>query len=302
MTTPSGGDPGPASGGPGSLPSPLDSVDDMRATAKWMLVAAGAVGAALISGGPLVGIGQVHGALHYFFSVLGLLLALGGVGVAIWSASQVLVPRVTTPNMVRAWLKFPGPAGPAVPARVRLTFQAAWSRLRAPRATWKALTAPRAPRLPRTPEERLARQMAGLDDLRALVESDPAGFLGADAFRADTVDKLFESPAKFWRASISLSMQAAREQVPERRTLIEAYLARATDSRSRAEAHIDWLIAAAHAWRVKKALDRSRVATLAGGVLVIIGALFFFAATADSGPTYVPVLTTPPTAAATPTP
>jgi hypothetical protein len=290
MTTPSGGDSDPASGDPGSLLSPLDSVDDMRATAKWMLVAAGAVGAALISGGPLVGIGQVNGALHYFFSVLGLLLALGGVGIAIWSASQVLVPRVTTPEMVRAWLKSPGPAAPA---RIRLG---------APRSTWKALTAPKAPRLPRTPQERLARQMAGLDDLRALVENDPAAFLGADAFRADTVDELFGSPAKFWRASVSLSMQAARETAPERRALIEAYLTRATDSRSRAQAHIDWLIAAAHAWRVKKALDRSRVATLAGGVLVIIGALFFFAATADSGPTYVPVVTTTPNATATPTP
>jgi hypothetical protein len=44
----------------GELPSPLDSIDDLRAAAKWMIAAAGAVGAALIGGAPLVAAGQVH--------------------------------------------------------------------------------------------------------------------------------------------------------------------------------------------------------------------------------------------------
>jgi hypothetical protein len=79
------------------LPSPLTAVDDMRSVAKWTLAAEGAVGAALISGGPLLAIGQVHGALHAVIAGLGLLAALGGVGIAIWSTTKVLTPRLTTP-------------------------------------------------------------------------------------------------------------------------------------------------------------------------------------------------------------
>ena len=90
-------------GGSGAVPCRrrLTPFDDMRTAAKWMLAAAGAVGAALISGGPLVAVGQVHGLWHAFLAWLGLVVALGGVGVAIWYTSQVLVPRLTTPNTMR---------------------------------------------------------------------------------------------------------------------------------------------------------------------------------------------------------
>lgn len=99
MTTPAGGDTGAgeARGVFGATLSPLDSVNDMRSAAKWMLAAAGAVGAVLISGAPLVAIGRVHGGLHVVIAVLGLVIAIGGVGVAIWFTSDVLVPRLTTP-------------------------------------------------------------------------------------------------------------------------------------------------------------------------------------------------------------
>jgi hypothetical protein len=89
------------------LPSPLDAIDDLRATAKWMVAAAGAVGAALISGAPLVAVGQVHGLWHALLAGLGLVLALAGVGIAIWSASKVLAPRLTTRKAVLS----PGLAG-----------------------------------------------------------------------------------------------------------------------------------------------------------------------------------------------
>ena len=96
MTTPAGEDPGPQSAF-AALPSPLAAVDDMRSVAKWTLAAAGAVGAALISGGPLIAVGQVHGVYHAIIAGLGLLAALVGVGLAIWSTTKVLAPRLTTP-------------------------------------------------------------------------------------------------------------------------------------------------------------------------------------------------------------
>lgn len=83
-----------------SLPSPLDAVDDLRTTAKWTLAAAGAIGAVLISGGPLVAIGQVHGRDHALLAGLGLLCALIGVAIAIWSTGRVLAPRLTTAEML----------------------------------------------------------------------------------------------------------------------------------------------------------------------------------------------------------
>ncbi len=98
----------PAGGGPGmgnafeTLPSPLDAVDDLRSAAKWTLAAEGAVGAALISGGPLVAVGQVHGVAHALIAGAGLVVALGGVGLAIWFTSKVLSPRLTTPETLRS--------------------------------------------------------------------------------------------------------------------------------------------------------------------------------------------------------
>lgn len=96
MTTPADEDSGAGSDF-GALPSPLAAVDDMRSVAKWTLAAAGAVGAALIGGGPLIAVGQVHGVLHAVIAALGLLVALVGVWLAIWSTTKVLAPRLTTP-------------------------------------------------------------------------------------------------------------------------------------------------------------------------------------------------------------
>lgn|SRR5208282_2292487 len=97
--------PGPAAPGTpmpfDALPSPLDAVDDLRAAARWMIAAAGAVGAVLISGGPLVAVGKVTGLGHALIAGAALVVALTGVGVAIWQTSRVLVPPVTTPATLR---------------------------------------------------------------------------------------------------------------------------------------------------------------------------------------------------------
>jgi hypothetical protein len=93
--------PAPAGGAPfDALPSPLDAVDDLRATAKWTIVAFGAVGAAMISGGPLVAIGTVHGSVHIVVAGLGLAAVLVGVAVAIWQTTKVLTPVITTPTTI----------------------------------------------------------------------------------------------------------------------------------------------------------------------------------------------------------
>jgi hypothetical protein len=202
-----------AKGAAGSLPSPLDSVNDMRAAAKWMLAAAGAVGAALISGGPLVAIGQVHGGLNIFLAVLGLIFALSGVGVAILFTSDVLVPRLTTPK----------------------TFRSA--------------------------DE--------LDDLRELIKAEPTEFFGV---AAQTLDGLFERQDALRHNAVSLARQAAAEKSPQRRAQYQAQLRRVEDNGERVGRYVRWLLALGHAWRIKAALQRARMATLAGGGLVIVGA------------------------------
>jgi hypothetical protein len=91
-----------ASARPGALAAPLDAVDDLRSTAKWTLGTVGAVGAVLIGGGPLVAVGHVHGTSHALLAGAGLALAVIGIGLAIWTTSQVLAPRLTTPATLRS--------------------------------------------------------------------------------------------------------------------------------------------------------------------------------------------------------
>lgn len=97
MTTPAP-DHGNGTGLPfDALPSPLEAVPELRAAARWMLAAFGAVGAVLISGGPLAAVGRVHGVADAIGAVASLFVAMTGVGVAIWHTSRVLEPQITTP-------------------------------------------------------------------------------------------------------------------------------------------------------------------------------------------------------------
>jgi len=79
-----------------ALPSPLDAVPELRAAARWMIAAFGAVGAALVGGGPLVAVGKVHGLGEALVAGGALLVALAGVCLAVWQVSRVLVPPITT--------------------------------------------------------------------------------------------------------------------------------------------------------------------------------------------------------------
>ncbi|MFF8958588.1 hypothetical protein [Streptomyces sp. NPDC014894] len=96
---------GPPAGEPGFaamdvLPSPLDSVADSRDAARWTLASAGAVGALLLGGGPLLAVGRIGDWTHALWAGGGLLLALVGVAWAMWQTSEVLVPPLTTPEVL----------------------------------------------------------------------------------------------------------------------------------------------------------------------------------------------------------
>jgi hypothetical protein len=208
------------------LPSPLAAVDDQRAAARWTLAAAGAVGAVLVSGGPLVAVGRVHGFAHAAIAGAGLLVALCGVALAIWQTSRVLAPRLTT--------------------TADLT----------------------------------ADSLAGLRDK-----------LGrSPAYTFGTIATSITDLLSHREIAVSLVRQLASENDPVQRTQIRNDLRRVTRNAARAAPYVRWLLATAHAWQIAADLRRARWCVLAGGVLVVVGAVLLFSVT-GGGPDYVPVVT-----------
>jgi hypothetical protein len=195
----------------GALPSPLDAVADLRSTAKWTIAAFGAVGTALVTGGPLVAVGKIHGAGHIIIAGLGLVAVLAGVTVAIWQTSNVLAPIITTPATV----------------------------------------------------EKLA-------DLTSMIDKSPEEFFGSAATSVKNLLMHRRAMAKLQRAL------AAETDIARRRTL-RRNLQRAQLNVARTDPYLRWLLAIAHVWQIQKALQRARLWTLAGGVLVVAGAVAFLA-------------------------
>jgi hypothetical protein len=78
--------------------NPLDAVPEMRTTAKWTIAAAAAVGAALLGTSPLAGAGHIHTVAAAIAAYAGLIIALTGVGWAIWHTTEALIPPLTTPR------------------------------------------------------------------------------------------------------------------------------------------------------------------------------------------------------------
>ncbi len=77
-------------------PSPLESVPEMRSTAKWTLAALGAVGAVLLGAVPLEAIGKLTSTGDFLLVAGGLVLSVGGISWAIWQTAEALTPPVTT--------------------------------------------------------------------------------------------------------------------------------------------------------------------------------------------------------------
>lgn len=223
----------------GELPSPLDSVADLRAAAKWMIVAAGAVGTALIGGAPLVAAGQVHGIGRAVLVGAALVVALTGVGLAIWQTSQVLVPPITTQATLHE------------------------------------------------PE---------LKKLRDMIDASPADFFGV---LARSVDELLHYRAV--AANLGVLLTATAD--PAARARIEPLYRQVLTDAGRAEPYVGWLLATAHVWQIRAKLRKAQWSLLGGVVLVAVGAAVFLAVTGQqSGPDYVPVVTTQPTAVPSATP
>jgi hypothetical protein len=241
----------------GELPSPLDSVEDLRTAAKWTMGATGAVGTALIGGAPLVAAGQVHGTGHAVLVGTALVVACIGVGLAIWQTSQVLVPPITTTAMLETptaaeprWLSWPVTPN--------------WLK------TW-------------------ARKPQGLQKLRHMVDASPADFFGVVA---TSVDDLL---AYRW-ATVGIANQVRDAEDPARRAVLGAAYQEILRDAERAEPYVGWLLATAHVWQIRAKLRRAQWSLLAGVILVAVGASIFLTVTGQqSGPDYVPVVTTRPT-------
>lgn len=71
----------------------------VRDTIKYVVAGFAAVGAILVGTAPLTGIGTISG-LWWIAALLGAIAAIGGVIVAVWKASDVLLPTVATLDVV----------------------------------------------------------------------------------------------------------------------------------------------------------------------------------------------------------
>jgi Pentapeptide repeats (8 copies) len=68
------------------------SVDRLRTAARWLIGAFGAIGAAVAIGAQFSNLGKLEGH-NRDLALLGVGLAFGGIGLAIWASARVLVPR-----------------------------------------------------------------------------------------------------------------------------------------------------------------------------------------------------------------
>ncbi len=75
----------------------LEGIDSLRTTAKWLIAAFAAVGAALLAGVQLTELGQAR-PVHT--AAIGFGVAMAGVATAIFAASDVLRPRSLTPGQL----------------------------------------------------------------------------------------------------------------------------------------------------------------------------------------------------------
>jgi hypothetical protein len=201
------------------VPSPLDTVADMRTTAKWIIGAAAAVGAALLGGAPLAAVGKIQGVGSAAEALAGLVIGLTGVGWAIWHTAEALIPPVTTLAMLE--------------------------------------TAP-------------------LAELQKQIAADPAGFYGPFG---TSVAEVQAACQRFDTAAARAAVMLAAEPDAARQRILTQGIADAAANAMQARARMGWLLALAHAWRVRDLLRRTRLHAFAGAAVAAIGGVIFMAAT-----------------------
>lgn len=100
--------PAPAASGDPRVPQYEDAVNRIRETAKWLIAAFAAVGAALAASIPLSKFGEAQGS-RLDWAIAGALVAFAGIATAIFSVSRVLTPnylslarmeRLVAPNVL----------------------------------------------------------------------------------------------------------------------------------------------------------------------------------------------------------
>jgi hypothetical protein len=191
----------------------------MRTTAKWIIGAAAAVGAALLGGGPLTAVGKVHGAGSAAIAFAGLVIGLAGVGWAIWHTTEALIPPATT---------------------------------------LAALETP---------------QLAGL---RTQIAADPAAFYGPFGTSVRDVQAACH---RFDTVAAHVAIMLAAEHDPTRQRILAQGQADALANAAQASARLHWLLALAHAWRVRDLLRRARLHAFVGAAAAALGAVLFITAT-----------------------
>ncbi len=90
---------------------------------------------------------------------------------------------------------------------------------------------------------------------------------------------------------LAVRLARALDAKKHQRELIEPHFRQVSRDAKRADPFVRWLLQAAHAWLIAQELQRARRYTIAGGALVIAGAVLFFSVTGSGSPKYVPVLT-----------
>lgn len=224
------------------LPSPLDAVADMRTTAKWIIGAAAAVGAALLGGAPLAAVGKVHGVGSAAEAFAGLVIGLAGVGWAIWHTTEALIPPATTLTTL---------------------------------------------------------QMPQLAGLRAQIAADPAAFYGPFGTSVADVQAAYQ---RFDVTAAHLAIMLATERDPIRQRVLAQGMADASANSTQARNRLRWLLALAHAWRVRNLLRRARLHAFVGAAAAALGAvLFMTATTADTSNATRPGPASPASTATAPT-
>jgi hypothetical protein len=118
-----------------------------------------------------------------------------------------------------------------------------------------------------------------LTGLRAQIDTDPAAFYGP--FGTSVAD-LQAAYRRFDIAAARVAIMLAGESDPTRQRILTQGLADASANAAQARARLRWLLALAHAWRVRNLLRRARLHALLGGTAVVVGAILFLIATTMS--------------------